>query len=121
MTSRQVTLIVFGSVLTRGFNAHDIDMVVPEFTDRRMYDDDIDLALYEKIAHATNKPIDLFFTAAREAFNVAGYYDPTERRWLFRMAFCGKHFFDACREISYDKLIRMVQQPSRVYAGELLL
>ena len=116
-----MTLIVFGSVLTRGFNAHDIDMVVPEFTDCRKYDHDIDLTIYEKIAHTANKPIDLFFTAATETFNVAGWYNPTERRWLFRMAFCGKHFFDACREFSYDKLIRTAQQPDRVLAGELLL
>jgi hypothetical protein len=116
-----MTLIVFGSVLTRGFNAHDIDMVVPEFTGRRMYDHDIDLTIYEKIALATNKPIDLFFTAATETFNVAGWYNPTERRWLFRMAFCGKHFFDACREVPYDKLIRMAQQPSRAYVEELSL
>jgi hypothetical protein len=116
-----MTLIVFGSVLKRGFNAHDIDMVVPEFTDCRKYDHDIDLTIYEKIAHTANKPIDLFFTAATETFNVAGWYSLAERRWLFRMAFCGKHFFDACREISYDKLIRMARQPSRVSAGELLL
>jgi hypothetical protein len=42
-------------------------------------------------------------------FNLTAYYDPAERKLVFRLAFCGRCFFDGCTEISYENLIRAAQ------------
>jgi hypothetical protein len=86
-------MIVFGSFLRNPATANDIDMIVPEFTDERMYEAPVSLEPYEQIAHHQGKPIDLFFTAYESQFNLAGWFDPKNGKWLFRMAFCGRDFF----------------------------
>ena len=69
--------LVFGSVVEGPRkNPDDIDLVVPEFTDNRMYSAKVCLDRYERLAEATGKPIDLFFTAYPEDFNLAAVYTP---------------------------------------------
>jgi hypothetical protein len=76
-------LIAFGSVLMKGHAAHDIDLVLPEFNDDdHISEEAVSLDRYEALAHATGKPIDLFFTAEPSRFNVAGYYDPADRNLI---------------------------------------
>jgi len=90
--------IVFGSFLRDPVAANDVDMVVPEFTDERMYKSVVTLERYENIARALGKPVDLFFSRD-EGFNLAGWFDPKIGQWEFRMAFCGRGFFAGCVEL----------------------
>jgi len=76
--------IVFGSFLRDPVAANDVDMVVPEFTDERMYKSVVTLERYENIARALGKPVDLFFSRD-EGFNLAGWFDPKIGQWEFRM------------------------------------
>ena len=98
------TFLVFGSILRKGINAGDIDLVIPEFADDRMYSARVSLDRYEQLSRETGKPIDLFFTTHEGRFNVAGRYDPKLQSWEFRMAFCGKDFFADVKSISRSKL-----------------
>jgi hypothetical protein len=103
-------LLVFGSVLTRGSAAGDIDILVAEFMDERMYEAVVDLRVYEYVAHATGKPVDVFFSRYRDDFNIAGFYDPAERErgWRITSRFCGKYFFlGASREVEVGELIEL--------------
>jgi hypothetical protein len=111
---KEARMLVGGSVLHCGCEAHDIDLVVREFTDERGDQAEVDLAVYESIAHATGKPIDLFFTAYADQHNVAGYYNPTTRRWTFRMAFCGRLFFEPYVEMTMAELIALASRPGRM-------
>jgi hypothetical protein len=100
-------LYVAGSFLRDPIAAYDIDMMVPEFLDDRMYVSAVTLEPYECIARAWDKPIDLKFTSHPEDFNVMGWFDPKVGRWQFSMAFCGKYFFcGPMMETSLDALLR---------------
>jgi hypothetical protein len=69
--------LVFGSVVEGPRkDVDDIDLVVPEFTDDRLYSAQVCLERYERLAEATGKPIDLFFTTYPEDFNLAAVYVP---------------------------------------------
>jgi hypothetical protein len=96
--------LVFGSVayLFRNYTPNDIDLVVPEFTDDTA--GSFELERYEKLANATGKPIDLFFTTYNGDFNVAGWYE-SGGRWQFRYAFCGKYFFDGLTPMTFEKVV----------------
>jgi hypothetical protein len=103
------TYLVFGSVLKRP-EPKDIDLVVPEFTDDRMYGAEIELEPYERLANATGKPIDLFFTTQTSAFNLAGWYQPGGP-WKFRQAFCGEGFFDLVTTMTFEQVVEAVGVP----------
>jgi predicted nucleotidyltransferase len=75
--SEDERFLVFGSVAEGPRkDVGDIDLVVPEFADDRMYGAQVCLERYERLAEATGKPIDLFFTAYPEDFNLAAVYTP---------------------------------------------
>jgi hypothetical protein len=97
--------LVFGSVLTKGSAARDIDMIVPEFGG----DDPAEVSLdaYELVAHETGKSIDLFFTRGSPGFNVAAWYDIGTLKWTFRWSFCGSCFFECRQAVERRELIAM--------------
>ena len=106
--SEDEPFLVFGSVAEGPRkNVGDIDLVVPEFTDDRMYSAQVCLKRYERLAEATGKPIDLFFTTYPEDFNLAAVYAPGQG-WRFRQAFCGKGFFDAVRPMAFAQIVSEV-------------
>jgi hypothetical protein len=110
--------LALGSVTnsSRAYDVGDIDLIVPEFTDDRMYTHRVDLEIYEKLAEATGKPIDLFFTTHDDGFfNLAGWYRPGGR-WQFRMAFCGCDFFLSLKPMTFQQIVDEVArtQGSRV-------
>jgi len=83
----------------------EIDLVVAEFDGAGFYDAAVTLDVYEKLAAATGKPVDLFFSMIDEGFTIAGWYDPKVRRWEFRNAFCGKGFFDGLKAATFRELV----------------
>jgi hypothetical protein len=96
----------FSAALVRSENRgepNDIDLVVPEFTDERMYSAEVGLETYERLGSATGKPIDLFFTTDPSTFNLAGWYE--HGRWRFRQAFCGKGFFDGLTPMTFEQIV----------------
>jgi hypothetical protein len=97
--------LVFGSVTdsSRAYDVGDIDLVVPEFTDEYT-ERRVSLEPYEKLAEATGKPIDLFFTTYSD-FNVTGWYEPAGGRWQFRQAFCGKNFFSPLEPMTFQQIV----------------
>jgi hypothetical protein len=99
--------LVFGSVayLFRNHTPNDIDLVVPEFDDKDLfYSATVTLGKYERLANATGKPIDLFFSAYNDNFNLAGWYAPGGQ-WQFRQAFCGKYFFDGLIPMTFKEVV----------------
>jgi hypothetical protein len=107
--SEHEQFLVFGSVVEGSRkDPDDIDLVVPEFTDKRMYSARVCLERYERLAAATGKPIDLFFTTYPEDYNLAAVYAP-RYRWRFRQAFCGKGFFNAVRPMTFQQIVNEVE------------
>jgi hypothetical protein len=107
--------LAFGSILTKGAHAHDIDLVAAEFYDStgKYFADGagvLTLDRYEALAHRTGKRLDLFFSGLPSTFNLAAIYDPRQERprWEFRYAFCGKFFFDALRPITEAELVAAI-------------
>jgi hypothetical protein len=104
--------LAFGSILTKGAEAHDMDLVAAEFYDPtgKYFADGtgvLTLDRYEALAHRLGKRIDLFFSTGHRTFNLAAIYDPRQEcpRWEFRYAFCGKFFFDEVRPITEAELV----------------
>jgi hypothetical protein len=67
--------LVFGSVTDpdRGGDVGDIDLVLPHFNDNgRRLDIMANLGIYEELAAATGKPLDLFMTKWQDAINIIG-------------------------------------------------
>jgi hypothetical protein len=118
--------LVFGSVVltTPTRPPNDIDLVIPEFVEvedtpdgqpGRFYTATIDLERYEKLAAATGKPIDLFFSRFESDFNLAGWYEPGGR-WKFRQAFCGKWFFEGLVPMTFEQIVDAVLAAAGAYA-----
>jgi hypothetical protein len=111
--------LVFGSILTKGAQAHDIDLVATEFYDptgEYFADGDGVLTLdrYEALAHRNGKRLDLFFNNEPSTFNLAAVYDPRDERpsWVFRQAFCGRDFFDGVRPMTEAELVAAARTDS---------
>jgi hypothetical protein len=81
-----------------------ISLVVPEFTDDRVYGAEVELARYERLAHATGKAIDLFFDTRNDDHNAAGRYEPGGV-WKFSMPFCGRDFFLCLTLMSFEQRV----------------
>jgi hypothetical protein len=99
--------LVFGSVANpwRSHTPNDIDLVVPEFNDKDLfYSATVTLGQYERLAYATGKPIDLFFSPYNDDFNLAGWYEPGGQ-WQFRQAFCGKYFFHSLTLMTFEEVV----------------
>jgi hypothetical protein len=114
--------LVFGSILTKGAQAHDIDLVAAEFYDPTgecFADGDGVLTLdrYEALAHRTGKRIDLFFSVVSRTFNLAAVYDPRQERprWEFRQAFCGRDFFYGVQPITEAELVAAATNSGRSF------
>jgi hypothetical protein len=114
--SKPADFVLFGSIVSKGRDARDIDLIVPEFTGDESNYTAVSLDRYELLAHETGKPIDLFFTTHMPGFNVAAYYDGKE--WTFRLAFCGKWFFEGAQAIGRDELLCAVRRTPAQQAAE---
>jgi hypothetical protein len=114
----ETKLIVFGSFLRDPTAAHDIDMVVPEFSGKQADQGlTITLECYERIARTIGKPVNLFFGTADDGwFNIAGWFDPKVGKWAFCNVFCGRDFFFDCMEMTEAEIIeqrpRLPKPPS---------
>jgi hypothetical protein len=99
--------LAIGSI-TDSYRAHDvgdIDLVVPEFTDNRIYTAAVSLEAYEKLAEATGKPIDLKLSPHASDLNLTGGYNPEDGRWYFFHCFCGSHWFSAIKPMTFQQIV----------------
>ena len=104
-------LLVFGS-LARGAGAaaRDIDLLLPEFADDRMFADTVTLAVYERLSIATGKPVDLLFTGIVGEMNVSGTYSVAEG-WRFCMLFVAANHLADLREMTFADVVRAAARP----------
>ena len=86
-----------------------VQLVVPEFDDEHFfYTATVTLERYEQLAHATGKPIDLFFGTRNDDFNLAGWYEPGGV-WRFSQAFCGRGFFLGLKPMSFEQIVEALR------------
>jgi hypothetical protein len=102
--------LVIGSVTNphRVGDVGDLDLVVPEFTDNRVYTAAVSLEPYEKLAEATGKPIDLKFSTRPSELNLLGWYEPGGR-WQFSWTFCGKDWFTHMKSMTFGEIVDAVR------------
>jgi hypothetical protein len=73
-------MIALGSFLKNPPRANDIELIVVEFTDERLYSVQVRLEPYWRIARLYGRSGDLFFGTREVDFNLA---DPATERWCF--------------------------------------
>jgi predicted nucleotidyltransferase len=98
---KKTKFLVYGSVTEprRAWDVGDIDLIV-------VCDDPttIDLEIYEKLAEATGKPIDLVFETGDENFKTLGWYEPG-KRWIFRRVFCVDDVLSEAKPMTFQQIV----------------
>jgi hypothetical protein len=95
--------LVFGSVLTKGGDAGDIDLVAVEKWQDGI--EGIGLGRYEELSRRTGKPVDLFLHMPEEGLVSKAYYDLTQ--WTIIRTYWGRFFFLDLRPMSYEELVEL--------------